>query len=302
MAIKTNTNVKVDASAFLLHLKQFALVMGRDLGSVIKDQASKFCRDMVNYTPPFPEGSQGTPKDGDTLRAKRHGEDNIRNSVFKILRPIKYATAEEVADTHKENVFRLWAGGHGSTHRPKLTRWIKFQGKYSRGNDIKFIGAGDTVAIEQAHFKARDDAGHGRLKSYWRMKATPPMALVEKESDLLKYIKLRSQSVGRLKSTWYFASQKIGGTEKFPAWVTKAGAEIDAIAINQIDTPNLPSVTVGHKKGKKGMAQASERFIEISRNYRAYAMRNQMAYKLNKDKKTLWDISSIKMQAYFTHK
>lgn len=290
----------MDARAFLLHLREFAHVMGRSLGDVIQDQAGKFCRDMINYTPPYPAGQKGTPKNGDTLAAKAHGVDNITRSVFKILRPIDRAKANQVADTHNVDAFRLWAENHGSKKRPHLLKWKQFQPKFSRGNDIAFIRAGDLDTIERLHYKARDDGGHGRLKSFYRMKGSPPLALVEREDDLKKYIKQRALSVGKLKSTWYFAAQKIGSKEKFPAWVQNAGGTSDAIGVNQLDTPNLPSVTVGHRKGRRGMAKAAENFIEISRNYRAYAMRVQMAAKVNKEGNSVWQSTSLKMKAYFT--
>ena len=275
--------------------------MGRSIGEVCQDQAAKFCRDMINYTPPFPEGSKGKPGRGDTLAAKRHGIDNITASVFKILRPIEYAKPEEIADTHNVEVFKIWTKSHGERKRPHLLRWRQFEPKFSRGNQIGLIKAGDLDAIERAHFKARDDGGHGRLKSFYRMKKTPPVALVERESDLLKYIKQRSQSVGKLKSTWFFAAEKAGSSkEKFPEWVKHAGAISDAIGVNEINTPDLPSVTVGHRKGRRGMAKAAENFIEISRNYRAYAMRAQMAARVNDKGRAIWADTSLKMKAYFT--
>ena len=302
MAIQSLKGQRVDASGFLLHLREFAKVMNVSLKEVIRDQAGKFCKEMLKVTPPYASGKKGGFRDGDKLDAKKHGQENVYNSVLKILRPLEKASLNEIADSNSQEVFKLWAEQHGSTKRPKLSRWVGFRQKYATGKTIGFIRSGDMAAIEQAHFSAREDGGHGGLKAQWGAKTAPPMFLVEKQSDLERYIKLRSQSVGKLKSVWFFSAQGISAKENFPSWTQHPGLRSLAISKVDLDNPNLPSVTVGHLNGRKGMPHSMEHLYDVTLNYRAFAMRSQMANKLNKEKKSLWEISSLKMRAYFTQK
>ena len=270
----------VDASGFLAHLRDFSVVMGRNIGDVILDQAGKFCLDMVNYSRPFTSKT-----DGGSPASRKKGLGNIKKSLYKIFQPIDKATPEEIADINDYGVFKLWSKRTGSGSRGK-TRWVQFQKKFATGKTVGFIPAGGSGTIESFHSQARTDDGHGPLKSSYRQ-TKGPIFIVAKESDIKSVIKKRSESVGRLKSAYYFSALNVGSKERFPAWVQNPKGATNAIAVNQILAPELPSVTVGNTVGRRGM-RGVENAVQVALNHRAYAMRVLIAQRLKKEGKTVW--------------
>jgi len=281
--IQVRRGVTVDPAGFLAHIADFCKIMGRGMGPVLLDQSGKFCSDMIKFTRPFTGKSPGN---GDTGAAKKKGIENITASVYKIFAPIEKATAYQIADLNDYGVFKLWNRRAG-TKSGRSMKWTQFQPKFARGNSYGFIPAGGLSTIGQVHTQAREDGGHGPLKSMYRnMKG--PIFIVAKESDLKKYIKQKTASVGRLKSAYAFAAAQIGSKESFKDWTRNPLGAKYAIGINQVNDLNKPSVTVGNSIGLKGMRGGLENYIQIAINARAYAMRVQMAQELNKRKLSVW--------------
>lgn len=281
--IQVRRGVTVDAEGFLAHLQDFCKIMGRGMGPVLLDQAGKFCLDMVKFTRPFTGKSPG---DGASNASKKKGIENIKTSVYKIFTPIDRATASQIADINDYGVFKLW-NKRANTKAGRAMKWKQFQPRFAKGRSYGFIPAGAISTIGQVHTAAREDDGHGPLKSMYRtMKG--PIFIVAKESDLKSYIRKKSESVGRLKSAYSFAAAQIGSNEKFAAWAQNPAGAKNAIGINQVNALNMPSVTVGNSIGLKGMRGGLENYIQIAINARAYAMRVQMAQELNKRKLTVW--------------
>jgi len=279
MAIKVAKGVEVDDAAFLAHLHDFSLVMGRSMGEVIRQQAGLFCKDMVKYTRPFTSPSQGA-----TGASKKVGIKNVNDSLYTIFRPLKTATKGQVASLGSPAVFKLWNRRNG-TEATKKMRWEPFQARYGNGKKVEFIGAGDMGKMKSMHTSLRLDNGRGGLKPSAR-KSKEPFAIVEKESDLKRYIKEKQKQVGFLKSAYYFAALRIGAKETFPSWAQIAGATVNAIADDATGVPMKPSVTVGNLIGNK---LNNESNLRMALNHRAYAMRVVMAAELKKQGKTLWD-------------
>jgi hypothetical protein len=147
MAIKTAYGVKVDATAFTKHLQDFALVMGKTLGQVIKEQAAKFRLDMVDDTPPFT-----SPGDGSKKPAQLIGQDKIRGQIKAIFKPIisktDSASPSEIAAIGREDVFKMWTQAIKQskmdsylTGKTRKTKWQKFQQQYSSssiGGNVRY--------------------------------------------------------------------------------------------------------------------------------------------------------------------
>lgn len=279
MAIKVAKGVEVDDAAFLAHLHDFSLVMGRSMGEVIRQQAGLFCKDMVKYTRPFTSPSQGA-----TGASKKVGLKNVNDSLYTIFRPLKTATKGQVASLGSPAVFKLWNRRNG-TEATKKMRWEPFAARYGNGKKVEFIGAGDMGKMKSMHTSLRLDNGRGGLKPSAR-KSKEPFAIIEKESDLKRYIKEKQKQVGFLKSAYYFAALRIGAKETFPGWAQIAGASVNAIADDATGVPMQPSVTVGNLIGNK---LNNESNLRMALNHRAYAMRVVMAAELKKQGKTLWD-------------
>lgn len=282
MGIKVSKGVEVDDAAFLAHLYDFSVVMGKSMGEVVREQAGLFCKDMVKYTRPFT-----TPSKGDSAASKKVGLSNVNNSLYTIFRPLKLATKEQVASIGDPAVFKMWNKRNGGDSVRKM-RWEAFQAKYGGKKQVQFIGAGDTDKMKSIHTSLRLDNGRGGLKPSAR-KSKEPFAIIEKESDLKRYVREKQKQVGFLKSAYYHAALRIGAKETFPAWARLSEAAVNAIAQDESGKRMMPEITVGNVIGNK---LNNESNLRMALNHRAYAMRVRMAAELKKQGLTLWEATA----------
>lgn len=287
MATTARKNVQVDASALIDHLHDFALVMGKTLGEVVRDQAALFCQDMIAYSRPFAGKSPGT---GAQSNAKTTGNDNVAHSIRKIFRPVELATKEQIASVGKYEVFKMWTKRNGERvqGKGKAIRWQLFQDKFGGGPSMAYVGPGDLATMGRIHRSLRSDGGHGSLSAVARG-AKQPFAIVAKDKDIERYIRQEQKVVGTLKSAYYFAGVRIRGKIKAPAWAKQAGGQENAIAQDKVAQPMKPEVTVGNMIGGKA---GNDKFVRLAISHRAYAMRVKMAAELNKQKVPLWAASA----------
>jgi hypothetical protein len=284
MAIKVDRNIIVDDEMLKAHLLDFSRVLSKSMSEVIREQSGLFCMDMIKYSRPF---SGSSPGNGATSGAKRHGMENVKKSVYKIFRPLHKATSSMVADLDDYGVFKQWIKTKGNKTRRNLSlkRWVAFKEKNARGNQYAFFGSGDQSSMEKMHTRLREDGGHGPLKSAAR-RSKQPFAIVQKESDINRYIKKKQESVGRLKSAYYFSAKRLGVEIKAPAWAKNSGGEQFLIAEDNTSNLQQPSITVGNKIGGKA---GNDNFVQVAKNHRAFAMRQRMAAELNKNGEQLWE-------------
>lgn len=286
MTVTANKGVTVDDSALKAHLRDFAKVMGRELSEVIRDQAAAFCIDMINYTRPYESKGEGMAKP-----AFDKGVKNVRDSVFHIFRPLSRATSEQVAAIGRFDVFKMWEkrnGGSSDAGKAKKMRWTKFQQSFGGGKSVTFIAAGDMGALGAIHSKLRRDGGRGSLHDS-AAKSADPYAIVSREKDVEAYAKLKAKDVGILKSAYYFAALRIKAKVKGAAWVKNPEGASNAISDDKTGAVLEPFVTVGNLKGRRGITDS---LVQAAINHRAYAMRNAMARRLNKDKISLWQATA----------
>jgi len=284
MAIYASKGVTIDDTAFQKHLVAYSKVMGQSFGKVIRRQAALFCQDMIAYSRPF---SGSSPGDGQSLSAKDHGKMNVTKSVYKIFRPLEKASMHSIADLGNYDVFKKWQKQGDKTKPSKKMKWTQFQAKYARGNQYGYI-ENSMGEMGEKHNSYRTDNGHGSLKSIARAgngSKSNPFVIVSKESEIKKYIKEKSKSVGFLKSAYYWAAVDLGEKIKAPAWVQHPSAKNNAISIKVGENSANPEFTVGNKIGGKA---GNNNFVRVAINHRAYSMRVAMAAKLNKDKEKLW--------------
>jgi hypothetical protein len=287
MATTARKNVQVDASALMGHLHDFALVMGKTIGEVVRDQAALFCQDMISYSRPF---SGRSPGSGATKGAKDDGDNNVKQSIRKIFRPVELATKEQIAAVGKYEVFKLWTKRKGERvqGKGKAVRWQQFQEKFGGGSAMAFVDSGDLATMGRIHRSLRNDNGHGSLTSAAR-NSKQPFAIVAKDRDIERYIRNEQKVVGTLKSAYYFAGVRIRGKIKAPAWAKQAGGQENTIADDKTAQPKKPEVTVGNLIGGKA---GNDKFVKLAISHRAYAMRVKMAAELNKKKIPLWAASA----------
>ena len=287
MASQGKINVKtmeVDATMLQKHLYAFQKVLGGTIGDVARRQAALFCQDMISYSRPF---SGSRPGDGETTQAKEHGNANVKNSIYKIFRPLDKSGPIAIADLGNYDIFKMWMREKG--HRVSKKKWTKFQEKYARGNSYKFIDKGSSLfEFESIHSAMRTDNGHGSLKSVARHgngKKNEPFVIVRDGKDISKYIKYKQRNVGMLKSAYWFAAVGMGEKIKCPAWAKQPQSSRNAIAIKSGENTEKPEFTVGNTIGGKA---GNDNFVRVAINHRAYSMRVQMAQELMKQKKKLW--------------
>lgn len=281
MAIKVSKHVMLDESELVAHLHDFAKVLGKDLGEVVRDQAGLFCMDLVRYTAPFTGPGKGIDS-----AAKKKGEDNVRKAVFKVFRPLEKATKEQVTAINRFDVFKLWTKAHGdqTLGTSKMKQWESFKKKYPSTKATLFIDSGDATAMSRIHNKHRTYNGKGGLYPY--AKKTSGFAIVPKERDIERYMRLKQKDVGSLKSGYWFAAQKIRAKNvKAPAWIKHSEGQKYAIGIDMIQQLMKPEVIVGNDVGMRVMPSG---LLNAAINYRMYAMRVKMAAELNKRAIPLW--------------
>ena len=285
MAIRVTRHVVLDASNLEAHLHDFAKVLGKDLGEVVREQAGLFCMDLVKYTRPFSSAGKGLDS-----ASKKKGEENVFKALQTIFRPVSAASKQQVSATRNFEVFKLWMKDKGAkaSSFSKQEQWDMFQKRNPAGRAIAYVGQ-DTTAMSRIHKGLRKYSGKGGLLDYAK-KAKSPFAIVRKESDIKKYAKLKAKEVGSLKSGYWFASQKIRAKEvRAPAWIKHAAGQSYAIGIDQIQQLMKPEVTVGNNVGRRAMPSG---LLKSAINYRMYAMRVKMAAELNKRAIPLWSASA----------
>jgi len=288
MAIASRRNQDVDTAGLQAHLKDFIKIMGKEMGPTVKEQAGLFCKDMIGFTRPFATSSAGGT--GGSREARNHGRKNIEFSVRKVFAPLDYATTQEVAAINRFDVFKLWSkrnGGAGpSTHKIK---WTQFQKTYGNGGkSVPYFEQGDLSGMKQYINGLRTDGGRGSLRNFAK-REKGHFAIVQSEKDIERFIRMKDDNVGILKSAYWFASLQIGAKITAPAWAKDLQGQQNAIAKDDTQKEAAPEVTVGNTIGNK---LGNERWTRLAIKSRAQKMRLQMAAVMNKKKIPLWEASS----------
>lgn len=281
MKVTASKNVQLDASTLVGHLHDYAKVMGKELGEVVREQAGHFCMDLVKYTRPFTSPGKGLDSG-----SKKKGEENVSKALNVVFRPIKLATLQELSDMRSFEVFKMWSKENSSTGSSGSLKgqWDSIQKKYPSKKQIAYIGS-DQGSMAKIHSKLRKYSGKGGLMDFAR-KSKTPFAFVKKENDIKAYAKQKIKDVGSLKAGYWFAAQKIRAKEiKAPAWIKHTIGQTYAIGEDMINQPMKPEAVIGNLVGFRAMPKG---LLRAAISYRQYAMRVKMAAELNKRKIPLW--------------
>lgn len=283
-SVSPRKGIDIDDSNLMGHLHDYALVLGKSLGEVVREQAGLFCMDLVAFTHPFKSPGQGM-----TSEAKKKGLANVEKSVFKIFAPIDKATSSQIAAIGRYDVFKLWAKSNTTDKKDRGPKaWQSFQSRHSGGRQIPYLDA-DSSQMRKIHFKNRRFNGKGGLQPY-AIRAKTPFAFVKNEKVIKTYVREHQKFVGSFKSAYWFAAQKIRAKEvRAPAWIRHQRGNKFAIGIDQIQQPKKPEATVGSIIGKRAMPVG---LVRRAISKRAYAMRFVMARELNKRKMSLWEATA----------
>lgn len=281
MPISVSKHVQLDPSNLVAHLHDFAKVMGKDLGEVVREQAGHFCMDLVKYTRPFTSPGKGLESG-----SRDKGEENVTKALFTVFQPLERATKQQISDTKSFEVFKMWnkERGQGKASMSSQKQWEMFQAQTPPRRSMTYVGS-DLSAMSKIHNKLRKYSGKGGLMDFAKQ-SKAPFALARREKDIEKYAKQKWKDIGSLKAGYWFAAQKIRAKEiKAPAWIKHTIGQSYAVGQDMINTPMKPEALVGNLVGFRAMPRG---LLRSAINYRMYAMRVKMAAELNKKKIPLW--------------
>jgi hypothetical protein len=289
MAISTSSNVQVDDSGLLAHLKDYSSMLGKSMTEVIRYQSGKFCEDMIRYTRPFGKNKKSNSGALPEMKKKIAGE------LYHIFKPLESARLDEIVSIGNFDLYKKWVrklrdkGLRAGPNDPKITlfqRWtydvenVKPLGGYRS----VFVQSGNESQLEQLHKKNRIDAGRGPMTSF-AVKSKQAFAIVENKSTLNSYVKKKQAKIGVLKSPYWFAAQKIKQSIDAPAWAKQIEGARNAVAIEALNDKTQPAITVGNMIGNKLGNNAN---VRAAINHRAYAMRRQMAEHMKAKGSSIW--------------
>lgn len=287
-------DVKVDATQFRHTLKVFSAVMGRSFGRVVKDQAAKLASDMLNYTVPV-EGGGGkddTGKGRGTSKVAREiGMATLNASIDHIFKPLHKASYEEIASQPSYAVFAAWVNDRW-THQKKagLKRenlnpegWAAFQSAHAGGSgrraDFSAVNQGEGV-IRQIHVQQRGGTDKPNYNSAVKRR-TKSFFVDDWERKIPAYKKEAEKRVGRLKAGWAEACRALGRQPKSARWIDQNQSGTGYAIDNSSDTTK-PSVTIANRIHFLMGTGAGTTLWHYAYHYRAFAMRSDIAAKLNK--------------------
>jgi hypothetical protein len=286
------TNVKVDITEFNKLVGIYCQVMNKSMALVVKNTARLFCRDMVQYTPPFSGSGPSSAKGaGMNSVAQKKGQDNVSRDVRKIFAPLAQAPSQQVAEFGNLGIFSAWMNAKRALPPPHQPGWIfdwfkggAFigQGEWETFKKFESNASGRGVATfwsgtNEGQVKSLHEAIRG--KPAYKVKDTDQKVYVDDWKVVERYIKRVQTRVGRLKSGWYYAGKELG---KMPsvAWVSRQGGG-DKICVQNL-IGNKPTVKVG--------TQGRERYrrwwplMQMALNHRAFVMRNRILHHLKDPK------------------
>jgi hypothetical protein len=265
--------------------------MGLELGGVVKHQAALWCRDMIDYTPPFTSPGNGSDKG-----AFKVGAEKVAGQIKAIFKPIlsrtDSASPSEIAAIGREDIFKMWKRGIRAgqaddyltkTHRK--IKWVTLQDKYGSSSlgSPKYT---DRAGMKAYHDSMRSNGGRGAVKKSEINAGN--YIFVKDDSDIKWYIRQKQKNVGIMKSGYYFATEVLKESVGFPAWVKHIEGQNEKIVIDNSKKALLPTVTVGNKIGNITQ-KVSESRVNFVTRLRAEKMRTQMKNELNRKKISLWD-------------
>jgi hypothetical protein len=277
-------NVEVDEKEFNQLLGIYISLQKQAASIIVKKTARLFCKDMVQYTPPFsgdgPSSAKGAGMDS---IAQKKGQANVSRDVRKIFAPLAQASASSVAEYGNLGIFSAWMRAKQELPPPHQPSWVF---DWFKGG--AFIGQGEWETFKSIEGKIPSKGvatfwsgtSESKVKSLHELVRGKPMYKVKNNADRVyvddwkvveRYIKRVQTRVGRLKSGWYYAGKELG---KMPSvgWVEKQGGQ-DKICIPKL-TGSKPMITVG--------SHGRERYrrwwplMMAARNHRAYVMRSEI--------------------------
>jgi hypothetical protein len=266
-------SVKTDTSDLRAKLREFELVVGREMSGAVRQFARKACVYLANATQPY----SGKGEDGKSQgkQAKALGEKAVEVDISKVFytpdsggfaRAIKERVANSNRSAESKSKFNARLDGYiASGNKVALRKIVK---------DFNWQGVIDNV----------DPALHQQARSGPRRKVSKRrgqmyMVLGGRKTAISTYINKIKKRVGIAKSGWASCAQQISVDQKqsstagIPAWVTRhAGSSNGSIVDQSRDkrnprvrmTNNVPwtSQVLSNSAKKDSLRLAKENFLK----------------------------------------
>ena len=290
-------DVRVDNTELRRAIAVYASVVKKKLAEIVQEQARLMCRDMVDFTPPFEAkpttGGQQVGK-GFTINARNKGRASVDRDIRKIFAPLAQAQAGSVANYGSPSVFAEWMNEKmklPEPHQPEYifdiakrqgvwltstTHWDYFKQveKGAKSRKATFFMQPNMGDLERVHKRLRGDP-HYRVNE----SKTSEKVYIDDFKMVVRYIKKVQQRVGKLKSGWWWAGHMLGKMRRAD-WISDQGSGTAICQKKLLDVK--PGVLIGNSIARKH-SQAWHLFA-LARNYRHFALRNQIIQTLKGDK------------------
>jgi hypothetical protein len=291
---KIDFNIKYNEKEFNKLLFIYCDLMNMNMAELVKKTARFFCKDMVQYTPPFsgsgPSSAKGAGLD---LVARNKGRANVSRDVRRIFAPLAQAPAQQIAAFGNIGIFSAWMDAKRKLPEPHMPSWIfeRFKGgafisqgefelfqKYAGNSSGKGV-ASFWYGTNEAHVKRVHEAIRG--KPEYKVKDTDQKIYVDDFKVVENYIKRVQMRVGRLKSGWYWAGKTLG---KMPTaqWIENQGSQ-DKICVQNLKG-NKPTIRIG-TKGRERYRRWWP-LMQLALNHRAFVMRKKIFDMISRTKNT----------------
>lgn len=267
-------------------LSVYASLSKRKMADVLKDQTRKFCIDLCDYFPPFSGSAPATHSGGEGgfgNRARNKGREAVNRDIRHIFEPIAQAPAGDVAAKGNHSIFAAWLNAKMKLPEPHYPEYIfsivnkkgvwltaetewdyfrqieKNRGKYK----CDFLLTPSDTELRKEHFRIRHGKNIRVNKGQSRERY-----FVDDWKAVERYIKKTQQRVGKLKSGWYAAGEKLG---KMPtsAWIRDQGSATSVFV--PMLQGNNPKITIGNTIARDH--SQGWHFFSKARDHRHYSLR-----------------------------
>jgi hypothetical protein len=238
-------SVKTDTSDLRAKLREFELVVGREMSGAVRQFARKACVYLANATQPY--SGKGEDGKSQNKQAKALGEKAVQVDISKVFytpqsggfaRAVKKVVANSKRSEQAKVKFNARLDRYiSSNNKVALTKIVK---------DFNWQGVIDNVD-PALHQKAR--SGSRRKVDRRRQRKKMHMVLGGR-GEISSYIKTVQKRVGIAKSGWASCAQKISVDQKqsstagIPAWVTRHAGGNNGSIVDQSRDKRNPRVTM----------------------------------------------------------
>lgn len=192
--------LEVDDLSFQASLADYAVITGKKIGDVLRDQARLLTRDLVKGTPPFQSRDSSAESFNDQRKV---GLNAVERDIRKV-----FGSIEEIAEKNMlfGNALLTSLSSRAKNGDQNLAQLMVAAGITKTPRPAAIIDA-PTVALHNQYRQSRGRVGRMSSQVYF----------VKRKGPLLKFIRERKGDVGKGKGGWGISAFRYGFN--VPAWI-----------------------------------------------------------------------------------